>query len=129
MKNIKLASEWVEKADVFLSDAERHLAEGHFWLTCFESHQAAELYLKSLIVSITGFHPYTHDLVELVDVVRGIGLEVGEDMVIACEILTPHYTLSRYPGRRVITYTKDRAERCLSLAKSVAEWVKKIADP
>lgn len=129
MKSIKLASEWVEKAEVFLGDAERHLAEGHFWLTCFEAHQAAELYLRSLIASVTGFHPYTHDLVELVDAVRGIGLEAGEDVVTACEILTPHYTLSRYPGRRAIVYTKSRAERCLLFAKRVIEWVKGVADP
>lgn len=129
MKNIKLSTEWVEKAEVFLNDAEKHLVEGHFWLTCFEAHQAAELYLKSLIVSITGFHPYTHDLLELIDAVRGIGIEIGEDMVIACEILTPHYTLSRYPGKRAITYTRARAERCLSLARRIVEWVKSIADP
>ncbi|MEM2234960.1 MAG: HEPN domain-containing protein [Desulfurococcaceae archaeon] len=129
MKGIKFAPEWIERAEVFLNDAEKHLTEGHFWLTCFEAHQSAEFYLKSLIVSTTGFHPYTHDLVELIDVTKGIGVEVGEDIVTACEILTPHYTLSRYPGRRAITYTRARAERCLSLAKKIVEWVKSIADP
>ncbi|MEM1606034.1 MAG: HEPN domain-containing protein [Fervidicoccaceae archaeon] len=129
MRNIKLATEWTEKADVFLNDAEKHLAEGHYWLTCFEAHQAAELYLKSLIVSLTGLHPYTHDLVELIDALRDIELEVSDDLIVACEILTPHYTLSRYPGRRTITYTRTRAERCLSLARRVVEWVKNIADP
>lgn len=128
MRNIKLQMEWVEKANVFIDDAERHLVEGHYWLTCFESHQAVELYLKSLIVSLTGFHPYTHDLLELIDALRGIGLDVEEEIVIACEILTPHYTLSRYPGRRVLTYTKSRAERCLTFAKRVIDWVKKVAD-
>ncbi|MEM3982796.1 MAG: HEPN domain-containing protein [Thermofilum sp.] len=56
LKGVGLPMEWVEKAEVFLGDAERHLAEGHLWLTCFESHRAAELYLKSLIVAV-GLHP------------------------------------------------------------------------
>lgn len=32
------------KTDVFLNDAERHIAEEHFWFTRFEPHQVAELY-------------------------------------------------------------------------------------
>ena len=129
MKGVKLLADWVEKAGVFLADAERHLLEGHYWLVCFEAHQAAELYLKSLIVSLTGFHPYTHDLSDLLDSLRGIGVEVDEEVMIACEVLTPHYTLSRYPGRRAISYTKQRAERCLAYAKKIVEWVRSIADP
>ncbi|MEZ0345803.1 MAG: HEPN domain-containing protein [Infirmifilum sp.] len=129
MRKIRLASEWVEKAEVFLSDSEKHLGEGHYWLVCFEAHQAAELYLKSLLVSITGFHPYTHDLLELLDAVKSIGVEVEDDVITACEILTPHYILSRYPGKRAIAYTKTRAERCVFYAKKIVEWVKRFADP
>ncbi|MDT7890109.1 MAG: HEPN domain-containing protein [Desulfurococcales archaeon] len=51
MSRYKLDPEWREKADIFLEDAARHLSEGHYWLTCFEAHQDAELYLKPLIVS------------------------------------------------------------------------------
>ncbi|MDK6028730.1 HEPN domain-containing protein [Ignisphaera sp. 4213-co] len=129
MKSLKLLVDWIEKADIFLSDAEKHLAEGHYWLVCFESHQAAELYPKSLIVSATGFHPYTHDLLELVDALKSIGINVEEDIVIASDLLTPHYTLSRYPGRKTIKYNRERAERCLGSAKKVVEWVKRVADP
>lgn len=114
---------------MFLEDAERHLAGEHFWLTCFESHQAAELYLKSLIVAITGFHPYTHDLSELLDVLKKTGFAVSEEVVVASEILTPHYTLSRYPGKRAISYTRERAERCLQSAKLIIDWVREVADP
>ncbi|MEM1909221.1 MAG: HEPN domain-containing protein [Thermofilaceae archaeon] len=129
LRGVRLPAEWVEKAEVFLEDAERHLAEGHFWLTCFESHQAAELYLKSLIVAVTGFHPYTHDLTELLEALKRVGFTAGEDIVIASEILTPHYTLSRYPGKRAINYTRERAERCLKSARSIINWVKEVADP
>lgn len=121
--------DWVEKAEVFLGNAERHLLEGHYWLVCFEAHQAAELYLKSLIVSLTGFHPYTHDLFELADTLRGLGIDISDDVYNACEALTPHYTLSRYPGRRAISYTKGRAERCLLYSERIISWVKEVADP
>ncbi|MEM4412152.1 MAG: HEPN domain-containing protein [Thermofilum sp.] len=128
LKGVGLPMEWVEKAEVFLEDAERHLAEGHFWLTCFESHQAAELYLKSLIVA-AGLHPCTRDLTELLEALKRVGFTAGEDIVIASEILTPHYALSLYPGERAISYTRERAERCLKSAKSIISWVKEVADP
>ncbi len=129
MKGFKLSVEWIEKADVFLNDAERHLANGDFWLTCFEAHQAAEFYLKSLLVSITGLHPYTHDLSELIDSLIEAGFDASEEVKVSSELLTPHYTLLRYPGKRTIRYTKDRADRCLKSARIITEWVKNVADP
>lgn len=129
LRDLRLQTEWIEKADVFLESAERHLAEGHFWLSCFESHQAAEFYLKSLLVAITGFHPYTHDLSELLSVLAEAGFDPPEEIRIASEILTPHYTLSRYPGKRAINYTRERAERCLKYAKLIVSWVREVADP
>ena len=108
MRGVKLRSEWVEKGDGFLKGARRAMEEGLYWLACFNAHQAAELYLKGLLASMTGVHPYTHDLAEL---------------------LTPHYTLARYPGRRVYTYTAERGRMCIDCAEKIVEWVKKAADP
>uniref|UniRef100_A0A7C5TGT3 HEPN domain-containing protein n=1 Tax=Ignisphaera aggregans TaxID=334771 RepID=A0A7C5TGT3_9CREN len=129
VKNIKLLSDWIEKADVFLVNAERHFSEGIYWLTCFEAHQASELYLKSLIITITGSHPYTHDLGELIDVLNAMGFKPSNDVIMSCELLTPHYILSRYPGKHSIKYTIDRGRRCVEYAKKIVEWVKSIADP
>ena len=129
MKGIKLPEEWVKKADVFLGDAERHLRDGNFWLSCFDSHQAAEFYLKSPIVAVTGFYPYTHDLSELLDALRDSGMEISENVRIVSKVLTPHYTLSRYPGRRAINYTEERAARCLRYSRLIVGWVRKVADP
>ncbi|MEM3372095.1 MAG: HEPN domain-containing protein [Candidatus Korarchaeum sp.] len=129
LRGVKLPTEWMERADLFLKEAERHLAEEHFWLTCFESHQAAEFYLKSLLVAITGFHPYTQDLSELLESLIAAGFDAGEEVKVASEILTPHYTLSRYPGKRAMSYSKERAERCLRSAKLIVSWVREVADP
>ncbi len=129
MGRYKLDPEWREKADIFLEDAARHLNEGHHWLTCFEAHQAAELYLKSLIVSLTGSHPYTYDLSELLEILARIGISADEALMTAADLLTPHYTLSRYPGRRSIRYDRERASRCLESSRKIVEWVKRLGDP
>ncbi len=62
---IELSSEWIEKAEVFLREAKRHLSEGIYWLACFEAQQAVEFYLRALYVALTGTHLFAHDLVEL----------------------------------------------------------------
>jgi len=85
MKAVKLPREWVEKAEVFMLDARRHLEDGIYWLSCFNAHQSVEFYLRSLIVALTGVHPYTHDLVELLDALKAIGLEPPKELLIPCE--------------------------------------------
>ncbi|MCC6040870.1 MAG: HEPN domain-containing protein [Desulfurococcaceae archaeon] len=108
MKSIKLPAEWTERREVFLKSAIRNLEEGIYWLSCFSAHQAVEFYLKTLLVSIAGVHPYTHDLAKLLDAMRAIGIEVPNDISLSCELLTPHYALARYPGKRTYNYTAER---------------------
>lgn len=122
-----LPREWIEKADVFFNDARRHLDEGHYWLTCFMAQQAAELYLKALLVSMTGLHPFTHDLVELMNALKELGLNVPEELYTCGDALTPHYTMARYPGRKPIEYNKGLAERCIKYAGRIIRWVKEQA--
>ncbi|MDT7888728.1 MAG: HEPN domain-containing protein [Desulfurococcales archaeon] len=129
MGRYRLDPEWCEKADVFLEDAARHLSEGHYWLVCFEAHQAAEIYLKSLILSLTSSFPYTHDLSELLEILARIGISTDESLMAVADLLTPHYTLSRYPGRRAIRYNRERANRCLESSRKIVEWVKRLEDP
>jgi HEPN domain-containing protein len=99
-----------------------------YWLTCFSAHQAVEFYLKSLIVALTGIHPYTHDLVELLEALKAIGLDIPSEITLSCELLTPHYTLARYPGKRVYNYSVERGKLCVENAERVVSWVRGIAD-
>lgn len=124
---MKLPAEWVEKADFLLKDAERHMNEGVYWIACFEAQQAVELYLKALHVALTGLHPYTHDLVELLESLRDLGFQLPESLYLYADALTPHYTMSRYPGRKPVTYNKGLAERCIKYAKEIIRWVKEEA--
>ena len=51
-------------------------------------------------MALSGAHPYTHDLVELMDAVEALGISVPEELRLYGDALTPHYTLARYPGRK-----------------------------
>ena len=122
-----LPKERVDKARVFLEDAKRHLGEGHYWLSCFMAQQAAELYLKALLVSMTGLHPFMHDLVELIESLRELGLSVPEELYTYADALTPHYTMAMYPGRKPVRYDKGLAERCIKYAERIIKWVEEQA--
>ncbi|MEM1632388.1 MAG: HEPN domain-containing protein [Thermofilum sp.] len=124
---MELPSEWVEKADIFFREAKRHIGEGVYWLSCFEAQQAAELYLKALHVAAAGLYPFTHDLSELLNSLKALNFNPPDDLFVVADALTAHYTLSRYPGRKPVSYTKDLAERCISYAERIIEWVKRVS--
>ncbi len=96
-------------------------------MVCFEAQQAAELYLKSIHLALTGLHPYTHDLVELLDSLKDLDIEPPEDLYTCADALTPHYTMSRYPGRKPVSYSRGIAERCIRYAEEIIGWVKRKA--
>ena len=124
---MQLPSEWVDKARVLFSEAHRHLEEGHYWLTCFEAQQAAELFLEALLVSLTGTHSFTHDLVELIEALRDLGCKPPEELYMYADALTPHHTMARYPGRKPVRYDRGLGERCLRYAGKIIEWVEKAS--
>ncbi len=68
-------SEWISRGRVLLSEARENLGKGHYWLACFNAHQAAE-----------------------------------------------------YPGRTPGRYDRERAERCISYAERIVEWVEKALE-
>ena len=128
MGRVELPGEWAEKARILLREAERHLGEGIYWLVCFEAQQAAELYLKALIVALAGTHPFTHDLVELLAAARELGLEPPRELYAYADALTPHYTMARYPGRKPFRYDRFAGERCLEYARRIVQWVEEAAE-
>lgn|GEM_PF-1291683 len=117
MGRYKIDPEWREKADIFLEDAARHLSESHYRLICFKTHQAAELYLKSIIVSLTGSHPYTHDLSELLEILARVGFSTSEALMTAADLLTP---ITNYRDIQARDHL-DTIEKELTDASSLAE--------
>lgn len=130
MVSVRLPNEWVEKADGFLGDARRHVEDGLYWLSCFEAQQAAELYLKALILSKAGTYPFTHDLAELLTALRILGFNPPTELYVYADALTGEYTMARYPGTKPRAYNRDAASRCVEYAERIARWVREAAkDP
>ena len=119
--------EWFERAEVFLKEAESLLERGVYWFACFCAHQAAEFYLKGFLHVVTGSYPPVHDLVKLVhEVARVTSCEPPREVLRAAFLLTPHYSESRYPGTRPVTYDKSTAELCLESARLIISWVQQL---
>ena len=125
---MELSKEWIERANFLMKQAKENLEEGVYWFVCFEVHQAVEFYLKALSLSLVGIHPYTHDLVELLEFLKEAGLDTPEELYPLADALTPHYTLSRYPGRSPITYDREKAERCLAYGEKIISWVREATE-
>ena len=91
--------QWIAKADVDLRTAE--------WLMmapdpirdsiAFHCQQAAEKYLKALLVSLQVEFPKTHDLEELLDVLGTVAADVASDLE-GVKFLSPFGVKIRYPG-------------------------------
>ncbi|WP_286188955.1 HEPN domain-containing protein [Sulfolobus sp. S-194] len=115
---------WFEKSKEFLELAKKHLDDGYFWFSCFASQQSVEFALKGLLVKYKGMFPFTHDLGELAEKVgKELGVNVPDDIIRYCDILTPHYVMSRYS--QFAEYNRRKAEECLNSATIVIEWVRK----
>lgn len=91
--------EWVHKADMDLSLAEYLLAESAAFPSAIAFHcqQAAEKYLKALLVKHEVEFPKTHDIRDLLNLVGGFDHELAASLREA-EALTPFGVELRYPG-------------------------------
>ncbi|MEM1646697.1 MAG: HEPN domain-containing protein [Ignisphaera sp.] len=119
---------WLKQALEDLATAKDTIATGHYYASAFWAEQAAEKALKALLIS-KGRIERTHDLNELLDIIKEeMGLPVDE---IRNEVskLTLHYIISRYPDAAntipYLLYTKEDAEELVKKAEKVVEWVKR----
>lgn len=117
----KVLAEWIRKADKDLAVAERlSLDEVPFCdAITFHCQQAAEKYLKGLLVFYDIEFPKTHDLELLLNLVatRNSDLADGLRDVI---VLTPYGVEIRYPGDRPDASVEE-AEHAVHLARLVRD--------
>lgn len=88
-------------------------------LACFHSQQAAEKYLKALLVAADRAVPRTHSLIFLIDCVD---LPVPDLLAYACAELNDYGVGPRYPGI-AIAADADCARSAVLAAAEVAAWV------
>jgi len=123
------AEAWWKEALESLRAAEHLLKAGFYNYAAFHSHQAAEKALKTLIIErLRVSPPKTHNLLTLSEALKGV-VDLGE-VLDDLKDLNPHYLVSRYPdaanGVPSEVYSKRMAEACLSMARGVVEWAKRL---
>ena len=133
-----MSGELVEKlrhrAAVFLREAERFLEEGEYDLACFCADQAAQLYLKSLLLKLFGEAPRIHGVRELLGLLasrlhrEGFGEEAVkikkfvEENRYALSLLEDACIDARYSAR---SFTEE-AREALSASSRLIELLREV---
>jgi len=115
----------------FLEYAKIQLKGEAYDLASFSSEQAAQLYLKSLILQLSGEIPRTHSIRELLRIIGELTNrqeEVKEfirENRIRLRLLENAYIESRYLP---IVYEKEDAEVIVGIAKEVIDFVGSLCE-
>jgi HEPN domain-containing protein len=119
----RLLREWLRKADADLAVAEHLLSDETPFheAVCFHCQQAAEKYLKALLVWREVYFPKTHDLEELLDLADTVNQHVAAGLRDTI-VLTPYGVELRYPGDRPDA-TSAQARQAVELARLVRDKV------
>lgn len=117
---------WLRYAQENLNIAELAISHEHFNACLYNSQQAAEKYLKSVIVELALEFKRTHNILRL----RQLLIEAGVDDVglteDECDLLDAIYMPSRYPLAGVLPDAmpdREICKRCLHIAHRVRDSV------
>ena len=115
--------DWMKKADADLDMAGRALRGKRKYpdLCCYHAQQAAEKYLKALLVERGVEFPKTHDLVLLnqLCVSNGILTAFDEDSL---DFLSAFASRVRYPG---VEPDLEEAQKAMTIAKTVRRFARR----
>lgn len=124
MADPKLIQEWLRKADEDLGFAASIIEDSPFYAQiCFHFQQAAEKYLKAIIVADDLEFQKIHDLVMLLKSCLGRRPELIRLMP-DCKLLNRFYIDTRYPVHWPTDYTKDKAILAQKAAEAIRDTVK-----
>ncbi|MBC8434112.1 MAG: HEPN domain-containing protein [Desulfobacterales bacterium] len=105
-----IINEWLKKADEDLEFATSVIEDSPFYAQiCFHLNQAAEKYLKSLVIAYDLEFKKIHDLPVLLKscLVRKPGLEILMD---DCRLLNGFYIDARYPVHPNVAKVEDAVD-------------------
>ena len=121
----KLVDDWLFKADQDMKAAEAlaTLENPLRSVACFHAQQAVEKYLKAYLTSKQVEFPRTHNIRELISIIKSIHTELADKLMPAA-ILSPYGVEIRYPGD-VIEPSDEEMREALKLAKSVCNLLNK----
>jgi len=118
------------RAKTFLKYAKEALERGDFDFACFSSEQAAQLFVKSVILELVGEVPRLHRVRELLYLLgRSVPemekpiTEFVEENREALRALEDAYITSRYMPSM---YTREDAEALVKLAEDLIEFIGRV---
>ena len=91
---------------------------------CFDAQQAAEKAIKAVLLHLGVRFPYTHDLVDLLDLIEKTGRTIPK-AVRGADRLTRFAVATRYPGV-MEPVTRREYTRAVKLAGQVVRWAEKL---
>lgn len=118
-----------DRALRMLESGRRSLREGDYDIAAFMADQSVQLYLKSVILELTGEVPRVHAVRQLMSALKDLlgGQNLFDDFVRQNRSLfirlEEAYISSRYLPRR---YDKEEAEELLGFAEKVIEFVESV---
>ncbi len=117
---------WLRRArsNLAISKASYDMADTLYEDLCFEAQQAAEKALKALLVQRQVPFPKTHEITELLDILRRSGLEAPEQIRKA-GLLTRYAVVTRYPGLAEAVAEEDYLQ-AVELAERVVRWAESV---
>ncbi|MEW6368807.1 MAG: HEPN domain-containing protein [Acidobacteriota bacterium] len=115
----EFVNQWLGKADADLRASRHPLAGGEAYAAgaAFHAQQAAEKYLKSLLVWCQVEFSKTHDIGELLDLIARFDEELSKELQ-AATALTPYAVELRYP-HEMPEPSLDQAREAVALAEEV----------
>ena len=124
MVDPQIISEWLKKADEDFDFATSVIEDSAFYAQiCFHFHQAAEKYLKALIIAWDLEFKKIHDL----PVLLKLCLDKKPDLKILmdeCRLLNGFYIDTRYPVHWPSQYTKEEALNAKRAARHIRSTIK-----
>jgi HEPN domain-containing protein len=119
---------WLNTAQGDLDSAVALRDIGQFATAAFHCQQAAEKFLKALVVA-QGGHLRTHSCLDLALNLKESGLEIDEAVVSGCRTLDRQYIQSRYPnglgGDPTKYYDRKFVEELIECVQTIRELVER----
>lgn len=114
----RLTKEWFKYADQDLQAAFKLLGEFNH-IACFHAQQAAEKYIKGILIYNQIEFRKVHDLVYLISL---FNLEIPEEITFAAEYLTEYAVAARYPGEFTDIIVPE-AEKAIEYTEKIKEYL------
>lgn len=122
----KLANEWFKKAEADIDFANMGFKETqHYGQVCFLCQQAAEKYLKGMLVANGIKPPKIHSVAALaVKCGKSVDKKII-DLIPDCKILDRYYIPTRYPVAAGLIFKKEDAQKALFILEEIVSFVEK----